>query len=1742
MIRPHRILILSFLFFFSISLVFSIKYYAASSIFNSDILSVYDVGDFNYYLDLSVENNLPGKFIYDVEIIYNAENLVVANQRFSCNNYCERNFQINKVFFGDYTVIVISKYDKKYYRKKMHFSITEPQVETYNALFKPTYNIENGRLNISGTIESNSSNNINYYFEIFPKSAPDSLSSYNLTCSGNCDFSFIRDFEIVLDDYNVRIYSPLGEMQKSFSVKYNPPVNNTNNQTNKNETKIDIEKIKTNPSEYFLYDNNKRINDTNVVFKKGDLLLNSNQIDLNQTYDIEFNFINKKIDKIVVNNVLLENLSIGYEELEEKNINLSKITILPKVVSSAFAINPKSSNLSATYNLTYIATGYELYKCVDYNFTTRNCQGNFVKILDTIPNKKYTISLDMIDPLFVELTPPTFNVQRGFATGTTSTITSTITPVNINESLILFTNDVSDTTPDDIFFTPYFSNNNIISFDRYDGIGISANLAYQVISSNQFNVQRGQRTLSVGSASINVPINFVNLNETFVVVYGRCADEATNDNMASFFYGNLTNSTNLLLVRGQETLCEATVSYQIVEFSGSKVQKGLSQFDSTLTSVATTINNINQQNTFLVFGSASIGSDPGMNTNLIRGDIFSNTQVVFNRNGADGISNRDIYWYVVEHPDILVQKNFITIGSDTTENLATAVNNMSKTFHIESYGNTGGGQTWRNTLYSSNLTSNSTIFFKKTTNSQTIYLQYFVVEFKGVLTHTTIGQVNLNATTIYNMTSDNLFCNYQLDNGVSSIFVDWSKNSNSIFDLALPFEGNISNALLDYSGNSNNIISNSGAIWSSSSGYDGNSSYYFNYDQMLISHNSNLNLKNFNTTFGIWFYPTITSGLQTILSKNNSYSIRLNNDELELELYNDKNYTTTTANILANSWNYLNIIIDENMNITFYLNSNKLQTNKSFYIIDSTDNFIIGNDKNNNYFNGYLDNLFIYNIELSLEQILNIYQNKTNQLSNTITEGEDIWQCSVYTFSPIKYGFLYPSNTILINDNSPKISNLLINSTGIYNYFYDNLSCNYNLAATATSSTFNWYVNSKSISLLNLPFEGNSSNALNDYSGNEYKFTNNNAIWLNLSGYNSTSVFSFDGSSSYLKYDIADMTIRNFTLSMWVKSTNTNQALYTSIFSSTDISSDTNSFQIDFDGAGNYEYRHNSFILNIGPATTSWQHIAIVSNGSSHTTYLDGNPVATSTVDSDTIFYLYKLGVNRNTNVFYNGLIDDVLLFNKTLSANQIKNIYQGNRKMDFENTKIGEMWQCRVIPFSLYKAGKIYSSNIIRINDNVSVPTITNLNLRSAAYLNSTEENLYCDFSYTPGPFTTFTSWFNGSNPFYIMALPFDGNSSNALLDYSGNGWDGLAYGNAAWIFDEGHRGGSYYFDGNNDYIDFGDVNNLDNPSTFSVSLWFKRVVDNSGTALDTNHLVNNVLIAQSSKTTNDNFELGSEGGNIELYVDTAGTDNYNYYAGILNNVWHHVVVTYDEFDTNELKLYVDGNFIMEWSTPSGPLATSNAPLTLGMARPDGDYWGDYNGYIDDLLIFPYELNQEDVNNLYNDDYNRLSSKFTFIGDNWSCQVNAFSSMGKAIPQTSNSILILKLKRIYLQLEKKIRRVSDSLYNIFLSLSNLENDTFPKSRNVSILAYLPNKFNISSTFSFSSYYLYSTNFLNQSISQIDYNGTLYKFELSPTTNYVFDSYNGEFNLSNQFNLSFNITGSGKFNISEIIFGLDSTN
>ena len=176
------------------------------------------------------------------------------------------------------------------------------------------------------------------------------------------------------------------------------------------------------------------------------------------------------------------------------------------------------------------------------------------------------------------------------------------------------------------------------------------------------------------------------------------------------------------------------------------------------------------------------------------------------------------------------------------------------------------------------------------------------------------------------------------------------------------------------------------------------------------------------------------------------------------------------------------------------------------------------------------------------------------------------------------------------------------------------------------------------------------------------------------------------------------------------------------------------------------------------------------------------------------------------------------------------------------------------------------------------------------------------------------------GSLPFFHWDL----NDTGSIAKDLGGQADGEIVA-ATSAFDANKSKNVITFDGTDDYINFGDIDEMDQVDRFTYSIWFKRTSDIS--SAPTNHGVHNVLLAQSSSASNDNLEIGTNGTIVQLYIDSGSAetdDTVTFDAGLVNNRWYHLAVVYG----SELSLFLDGTKLSTWTQYNGRLESSQTSL----------------------------------------------------------------------------------------------------------------------------------------------------------------------------------------------------------------------
>ena len=173
------------------------------------------------------------------------------------------------------------------------------------------------------------------------------------------------------------------------------------------------------------------------------------------------------------------------------------------------------------------------------------------------------------------------------------------------------------------------------------------------------------------------------------------------------------------------------------------------------------------------------------------------------------------------------------------------------------------------------------------------------------------------------------------------------------------------------------------------------------------------------------------------------------------------------------------------------------------------------------------------------------------------------------------------------------------------------------------------------------------------------------------------NALEFDGSDDHV--DIGDLgNLSEDSVSFWFKTDDTNQTVNAAMFSSGGNGGNSpNTFQVSFvDGKIRF-YGHNGtssteYVYMIDPVLAdTWYFVAIVNDGTNTKCYVDGSYVGQVMMGTH-LFDDVRVGVNRGDNTYFDGLVDDIRIYNNALSQSEITSIYnsysQGGAKVDHEN------------------------------------------------------------------------------------------------------------------------------------------------------------------------------------------------------------------------------------------------------------------------------------------------------------------------------------------------------------------------------------------------------------------------------------------------------------------------------------------
>ena len=240
---------------------------------------------------------------------------------------------------------------------------------------------------------------------------------------------------------------------------------------------------------------------------------------------------------------------------------------------------------------------------------------------------------------------------------------------------------------------------------------------------------------------------------------------------------------------------------------------------------------------------------------------------------------------------------------------------------------------------------------------------------------------------------------------------------------------------------------------------------------------------------------------------------------------------------------------------------------------------------------------------------------------------------------------------------------------------------------------------------------------------------------------------------------------------------------------------------------------------------------------------------------------------------------------------------------------------------------------------------------------VNSSQVNI----SITEPDLDTFMFDWNGTNySIYdnslVLALNFNNNSGIGesyndsdgalVIDSSKYNNDGTMHvGDAgSGNYTSGRFGGSYNFDGSDDYITIPDSPSLSGfEDKFTLEFWIKAGTQES-------------WHAPLCKLGSFMAEFTTTPMEMHFYIRTAtGGDIYFPAYTLTSGAWTYVAYTYDG---SAARTYVNDELINDWGY-SGSINVSDSPLVIGSKD---QWWGYYNGSLDEVRIYKRSLTPQEI------------------------------------------------------------------------------------------------------------------------------------------------------------------------------------
>jgi len=328
-------------------------------------------------------------------------------------------------------------------------------------------------------------------------------------------------------------------------------------------------------------------------------------------------------------------------------------------------------------------------------------------------------------------------VQSGTAQIATADATEdvSITAVDLSKSFVVFNYRVDSTNPSRFLVKATLTSTTNIRFERDNtsGTNTPVDITWYVVESDDLTVQRGNNSMTTGVS--NQTITAVDLSKAFRLT--SMMNDNTSWGEADLLKSRLTTTTNLELETNTVVNLTDAVHWQVAEFEGASVQRGVATVDETMLSTDVTISSVDLTKSFVLIDSSLSGVPENPANGCLRATLTSATNLHIERESFNATDTHTIAWEVVELPtDVTVQsgtESFTT--SETQNNVTITAVGLSNTFVILSSRQREGqssdlsGSNPHTAWFSAELTSTTNLQLTRAgSDSSTADVEWYVVE------------------------------------------------------------------------------------------------------------------------------------------------------------------------------------------------------------------------------------------------------------------------------------------------------------------------------------------------------------------------------------------------------------------------------------------------------------------------------------------------------------------------------------------------------------------------------------------------------------------------------------------------------------------------------------------------------------------------------------------------------------------------------------------------------------------------------------------------------------------------------------------------------------------------------------------------------------------------------------------------------------------------------------------------------